>query len=165
MSSNEVGARGEWICLLNLTSFHDDAQLFRPVFLGDKWPAADLLVEVVEPTPGGRRGFFLAQVKTSREGYQKNGRLKIPGTDRDKVAALAAYPVPTYILGVDEPLRRVYIVAVQGNVAGMSSLSHEHELTPERLVALRDEVHSFWDGLPPCTWASQFQEVNWGAKP
>ena len=165
MSSNEVGARGEWICLLKLTSFHEDAQLFRPVFLGDKWPSADVLAEVVEPTPGGRRGFFLAQVKTSREGYQPNGRLKISGTAREKVAALAAYPVPTYILGVDEPHARVYIVAVQGNFAGMSSISHEYELTRERLVALRDEVHAFWDGLSSRNWTSQFQEANWSARP
>ena len=59
MSSNEVGARGEWICLLKLTSFHEDAQLFRPVFLGDKWPSADLLAEVEEPTPGGGGASFL----------------------------------------------------------------------------------------------------------
>lgn len=104
-------------------------------------------------------------MKTSREGYQPNGRLKIPGTAREKVAALAAYPVPTYILGVDEPHARVYIVAVQGNFAGMSSISHEYELTRERLVALRDEVHAFWDGLPSRNWTSQFQEANWSARP
>ena len=162
MGSNDLlGMRGEAIGIALLTKFHDNEQLFRPAFLGDKWPAVDLLVEVFRPTPKGRRGFFFAQVKTSRQGYQENGRLKISGPPREKVEALAMYQVPKYILGVDEPEERVYIAALQGNFAGMSSISNEHELTDERLTALRAEVEAFWDGSPGHQWKSQFQEKNW----
>ncbi len=44
-SSDAVGQRGEWICTLKLTSFHEDAQLFRPVFLGDEL-TSERLVEL-----------------------------------------------------------------------------------------------------------------------
>lgn len=160
--TDQIGERGELICRLRLTSFVGEKQLFRPAFLGEKWPDVDLLVEMVEPTRSGRRGFFFAQVKATRMGYLDNGRLKIPAVDRARVEALGAYAIPTYLLGVDEPRERVYIVAVQGRLAGMSSMSHDHELTRERLPALRDEIEAYWDRLGAPLWRSRFQESHWG---
>lgn len=162
--SDGVGARGEGICQLKLTRFVGDAPLFQAAFLGDKFPRADVLVEVVAPTPRGRRAYFFAQVKTSRRGYTDNGRLKI-GAAREDLAALAMYPGPRYLLGVDEPGERAYIVAVQGDHGGASSLSTAHELTPETLVSLRDEVQAFWDSLSLTAWRSRFQEPNWEPDP
>ena len=160
-----VGERGEMICRLALTRFHGDAPLFRPVFLGDKWPHVDLLVEVVSPGLGARRSFFFAQVKTTRGGYLDNGRLKIPSIARESVEVLAEYPVPVYLFGVDERSERVYIVAVQGNIAGMSSMSVEHDLTSERRAALRDEVELFWRGATMPERASSFREAHWSVRP
>lgn len=163
--SDAIGQRGEWICHLRLTTLIDEAPLFRPVFLGDKWPAVDLLVELVAPTPKGRRGMFCAQIKSTRQGYQPNGRLKIPALALEKVEALAAYPLPRYVLGVDEPGERVYIIAAQGTLAGMSSMSQAHELTRERLVCLHREVQMHCDAQAPLGRWSEFQEAHWESTP
>lgn len=166
MAANDVvGERGEWLCQLALTRKVGGTSLFLPRFLGEKWPVVDLLVDVRNPPAGGPRPFFFAQVKSTQQGYQPNGRLKIPSVAREAAQALAAYPVPAYLLGVDEPQGRVYIVAVQGTIAGMSSMSAAHELTEARLERLRDEVVAFWAGVARPTWTSAFPEEHWQEAP
>ena len=55
-----IGERGEWITQLALTERVQGSQtLFRPQFLGDKYPTIDLFVELVgdngEITPSSSR--------------------------------------------------------------------------------------------------------------
>jgi hypothetical protein len=92
-----LGERGEAIAKLRLTDF--PGPLFRPAFLGDKWPAVDCLVQLVGL--GDRTPFFLAQVKATRKPPTRTGRLPVR-ISKEQVAALLAFPVPCYLIGVDE---------------------------------------------------------------
>ena len=59
-----TGFRGERIVELCLTDYLAFPKpLFRPGFLGDKWPAIDFYVELAEVI--GRRLYFFAQVKAT----------------------------------------------------------------------------------------------------
>src|SRR5205814_10219828 len=111
-----TGFRGEKIVGLRLTDYSQFARpLFRPGFLGDKWPAVDFYVELNDVS--GRRPYFLAQVKStaSRLG-PKATTLRISST-RDDVARLLELPGPTYILGVHEPTQRVFAKSVHSGIA------------------------------------------------
>src|SRR5262245_53418898 len=84
--------------------------LFRPRFLGDKFPAFDYLVELV----GSEAYFFFVQVKTTRAGYRRGRgarRLRV-NVDREDVRQMAASPVPTYVVGIDEPRGRGYLLSM-----------------------------------------------------
>jgi len=59
-----TGFRGEKIIELCLTDYRTlPKQLFRPGFLGDKWPAIDFYVELTAVP--GKRIYFFAQAKTT----------------------------------------------------------------------------------------------------
>src|SRR5262245_22873586 len=64
MLSNLIGDRGENIFELAITDYREFARpLFKPGFLGDKWPAVDYYVELVGVE--GSTPFFFAQIKTT----------------------------------------------------------------------------------------------------
>ena len=111
-----TGSRGERIVEVRLTKRHDssDRPLFRPAFLGDKWPAIDFYVEL--ETPLGRRPYFFAQVKsTAGQLSPRATHLAVSGR-REDVARLLQIPGPTYLLGVHEPSERVFVRSVHTGV-------------------------------------------------
>jgi len=62
--SEITGSRGEAILELSLTEYKDFVSpLFRPGFLGDKWPTIDFYVELRNIK--GRTPYFFAQAKSS----------------------------------------------------------------------------------------------------
>src|SRR6266536_3524398 len=111
-----TGFRGEKIVELCLTDYSAFARpLFRPGFLGDKWPAIDFYVELNGVR--GRRPYFLIQSKaTAASLAPKAASLKISST-REDVTRLLQIPGPTYILGVHEPSRRVFAKSVHMGIA------------------------------------------------
>src|SRR3954470_8919782 len=86
--------RGEKIVELCLTEYSAFARpLFRPGFLGDKWPAIDFYVELNGVR--GRRPYFLIQAKaTSARLSPRATSLRISAT-RDDVGRLLQIPGPT----------------------------------------------------------------------
>lgn len=150
VDKNALGERGELIVHVRLAAFHGMAPLFRSARLGDKWPVADFVVELID-RPGC---FGLLQVKGTRAGLDARGRLPVK-VSHSALAALTAAPVPTYVVGVDEPTEEAYIVAAHGPVeAGMSSVPTLHPLSDAGTrSALRDDLVRFWDAVTTrCPW-------------
>ena len=64
-----VGERGEWIFSILMTKFHPRRGfLFRPNFLGEKWPHTDFIVTLLGADPS-IIPFFFVQVKATTTGY------------------------------------------------------------------------------------------------
>lgn len=69
--SDSIGQRGESIFYVVLTRLYGrSTPIFRPQFLGDKWPTVDFIVELTNYS-GDIIPYFFVQVKTTREGYTK----------------------------------------------------------------------------------------------
>jgi hypothetical protein len=138
-----TGTRGEKIVELCLTDFQTSRRpLFRLSFLGDKWPTIDFYAElraVRKRTP-----YFLAQVKaTTRHLSPQNLNIS---SKRIDIARLLRIPGPTYIFGVHEPSKRVFVKSVHLGVPkqAITRIPIRNELTPGRLRELYEEVREFW---------------------
>ncbi|HEY7426218.1 MAG TPA: hypothetical protein VH682_18450 [Gemmataceae bacterium] len=141
---DHLGSRGEKIAFVRLTEVcqANDLPYFVPHFLGDKCPLFDALVELVGA--GNKTPYFFAQVKSTREGYNTKGRLKVQVKKSD-VIGIVLYPAPTYLIGIDERQEKAYIVAVHGSMnQKISSLNTAYELNPTTLKLLWDEVQNYW---------------------
>jgi hypothetical protein len=111
-----IGKRGENIVELCLTDYANfSAPLFRPTHLGEKWPAVDFYVELTSVP--GKSPFFFVQAKATAA-TNPSMSLRISSTKED-VARLLQIPAPTYILGVHEPSKRVFIRSVHDLVSPM----------------------------------------------
>jgi hypothetical protein len=115
--------------------------LFRPAFFTDRWPAVDYVVELLGV--GGVTPCLPVQVKATQEPVSNNEiQISLPPS---KKRALAQLPGPTYVVGVQEPTRRVFIrAAFETAGLGVYSIPVTHELTPASLQELYDEVQEFW---------------------
>ena len=101
--------------------------------MGEKCQTFDYLVELVDA--GEKTPFFFIQVKTTRKGFTKTQtppRLRINVSAKD-VRRMAAYPVPTYLVGVHENAERAFIVSIHEPMSeAIPSITTAHELTCER---------------------------------
>ena len=150
-----LGQRGEAIFTAQITKFHGQQPLFRPAFLGEKWPSADYLVEL---TGGSNpRGFFLVQVKTTKRKLPIGAtRLRV-AVDLEKLRALAAYPVPTYVVGVHEQTVQLFVISANApRLRAVSSISSAYPLNARNRQALWKEVRDFWRGKPVTRGLSKF---------
>lgn len=139
---NVVGDRGENIFELAITDYSQfQRPLFRAAFLGDKWPAVDYLVEL-----NGVRGMTphcFVQVKSTVTAIANN-QLEVAFPPKKK-RMLVRVPSPTYLVGVHEPTKRAFIIAVTDESnKGIYHIPVTHELTPANLQVLYDEVRAFW---------------------
>jgi hypothetical protein len=145
VAADDIGDRGQWLFCLLMTQIASarNEPLFRPRFLGDKFPAFDYLVELV----GSEAYFFFVQVKTTRAGYRRGRgarRLRV-NVDREDVRQMAASPVPTYVVGIDEPRGRGYLLSMnEPRRTGLGGLPARHRLDYGNLQRLWQEVHDFW---------------------
>jgi hypothetical protein len=58
---------------------------------------------------------------------------------------MAAFPAPTYVVGVHEDEERAFVVAIHSGMReAVPSITTGHELTAETLKLLWDEVREFW---------------------
>ncbi len=142
-----IGKRGEAIATSDLMKFCGHPQpYFNPHFLGEKCPTYDFLVEVLGA--GASSPYFLAQVKSTQTGMTRRTLdLKVALKAAD-VQKMVRCPIPTYLIGVDEPAERSYIVSIHGNMAGrISSIPSMYPLDCKNLKILRDEVVAHWKTL------------------
>lgn len=145
-----TGSRGEKIvdlCLTDYSSF--PARLFEPAFLGAKWPALDFYVEL--RTTGGAGLFFFGQAKSTAAALSRRARVLQISTDREDIDRLRRIPAPTYIMGVHEPSKRVFVRSVHGATPSkaITSIPLTHELTSANLQVLHDEVLAHWSTVSP----------------
>jgi hypothetical protein len=100
-----IGSRGENIFSNLISKFHSEhGPIFRPQFLGEKWPLVDFIVELVGE--GRTTPYFFVQVRATRQGLTRVGRRLRVQVAEAEVRQLASYPSPTYIVGVDERKKR-----------------------------------------------------------
>lgn len=140
-----VGQRGQSIASERLMEFCGNVlPYFNPHALGDKCPTFDFLVELV--ASGSSAHYFLAQVKGTKKGYSSGEvRLKV-GIKKSDVERMVRCPVPTYLIGVDEPGRNIYIVSIHGALTGpISSIPTTYPLDPTNLRILWNEVKEYWE--------------------
>jgi hypothetical protein len=140
-----TGFRGEKIVELRLTDYKSFSKpLFRPGFLGDKWPAIDFYVELTAVR--GKRLYFFVQVKaTSGRLIRTSKDLKI-STKKQDIDRLLRIPGPTYLLGVHEPTERVFVRSVHTGVPvkAITKIPLRYELTAANLRVLYNEVRNYW---------------------
>jgi hypothetical protein len=156
-SGDDIGGRGEAIFSVLITDFCGRSRpYFRPHFLGEKFPTLDFQVELLGA--GARPPYFFVQVKTTRQGYTTKGprRLKIKVSQRD-VRRMAAYPAPTYVVGIDEVGVAGYIACVRAGMASaISGLPARHPLDAGNLKRLWVEVKDYWEQRDMTQKASVF---------
>jgi hypothetical protein len=108
-----IGKRGEAIVCACLTDFGvRNLPFFDPHPLGEKCPTFDYLVELVGA--GDVPAYFFAQVKATRRGYSTGSAKLKAAVSADDVRKMVRCPIPTYVIGVDEPAGKAFIVSVQG---------------------------------------------------
>lgn len=159
---NILGQIGEALFYVSITRFHGrNSPVFRPQFLGDKWPAVDFVVELMN-YPGQITPYFFVQVKTTRQGYTKKKKrlkVKVPAKDMQK---LASFPAPTYIVGIDENTEEGYLVSANGEyLKSVSSLSTRFPINKDIQDILWQEVKDFWEGLGIFRINSKFADPDW----
>jgi hypothetical protein len=151
-----IGKRGESIVSERLLDFCGrDLPYFDPHPLGEKCPIFDYLVELIDA--GKSPPYFLASVKATRKGQTKGkARLKV-GVKAVDVVAMVKCPVPTYVIGVDEPAGTAYVVSAHGALKGaISSIPTKYPLDGTNLKKLWDEVKTYWATLDPKAKTSSF---------
>jgi len=140
-----IGNRGEAIVELCLTDYQAFTRpLFRPGFLGDKWPSIDFYVELVSVR--GKRLYFFVQAKATTSALTEMSTSLSISTKRNDIVQLLRIPGPTYILGIHEPSKRVFVRSVHTGVPvkAITRIPVSHELTSRNLRVLHDEVREFW---------------------
>jgi hypothetical protein len=151
-----IGKRGEAIVTTRLMDFCGNPDPFFDVHpLGEKCPTFDYLVELVNS--GESVPYFLMQVKSTQQGFTRRERRLIIQVAEDDVGRMVRCPFPTYVVGVDEPNDRAYIVSVHGNMGGaISSIPAKYPLTPRNLQKLWIEVKAHWSKLDASAKQSVF---------
>jgi hypothetical protein len=157
-----IGERGEWIFSTLMTKYHPGRGfLFRPNFLGEKWPHTDFIVTLLGADPA-IAPFFFVQVKATTDGYaQRRNRLKT----RLRAAGaygLASYPAPTYLAGIDVIQELGYIVSAnEGRSTALSGLSTAFPINDLTRLTLWDEVNNFWRTHRPPRLSSALIDTDW----
>src|SRR5262249_37913291 len=128
---------------------------FSPRPLGEKWPTYDLLVELTDV--GAMTCFFLAQVKAPRNSRPKSADRLNVGVKQQDIERMVTCPLPTYVIGVDEPAEVAYIASIHGSIGRpVSSIPTKYPLNAANLKTLWTEVKKFWDSLDPGLKTSVF---------
>ena len=156
-----VAARGEAIFCVLITRKHPSRGFLfdLPRHLGEKKRALDYYVELF--APGDPTPYLLVQVKTTRRGYTRDGRLRVRMSSTE-LRRLAAYPAPTYVVGIDEVGEQGYIVSTGGkSEVGFSAMCTDHPLTPYVLSQLRDEVEAYWQSPAQPAFRSVLADPRW----
>jgi len=139
-----VGYRGEKLFELAISEYSMFPRpLFRPGFLGEKWPAIDFYVELLGVR--SRTPFFFVQVKSTANAIPNGAAHLDVSLPPGKREFLFRVPGPTYLAGVHEPSKRTFILSINARSAqGVYRIPLQHELTPVNLRLLYEEVKAFW---------------------
>ncbi len=152
-----TGFRGEKLAELALTDYSAFTKpLFQPGFLGDKWPAIDFYVELTAVR--GRRPYFFVQIKATQSELSNRSTNLSVSTKKSDIRRLLRIPGPTYIIGVHEPSKRVFIRSVHTGVPekAITRIPVAYELSSANLRTLHNEVRDFWSSTSHKPTTSQF---------
>jgi hypothetical protein len=151
-----IGKRGESIVIARLMDFCGNPEpYFDPHPLGEKCPTYDYLVELVNA--GDTVPYFFVQVKATRQGFTKKERRLAVQVGSEDVRRMVRCPVPTYLVGVDEPGERAYVASIHGGMTGpIGSMPTKYPLNGTNLRKLWYEVKDYWQKLDPSARTSVF---------
>jgi hypothetical protein len=146
-STNAIGEFGEGLVR---TSFSRPVRsiyrrpLFRVAGLGDKFPIADFLVEVLDGNEDSL-GFFFVQAKSTSTSKPTSKRLKLK-IDLVKFNKLAATPAPTFLVGVDIMAEKVFLIAApKPKKKKIYSITKSFDLIDDSVrINLYNEVVGYW---------------------
>ena len=144
-NKNIIGQRGENLFATIISKFiiNENAHLFSPEFLGDKYPSVDYIVDLLKYNKS--KAFFFVSVRSTRIGYtkkEKKLKVKFPKNNLDNLKKI---PIPTYLVGIDEENEKGYIISVQNlKVDKISSLSTKYPINQKNIVLLWNEVKNYW---------------------
>jgi hypothetical protein len=158
---DDLGRRGEYIFCTRIMEFCGrKLPFFRPYFLGEKAQTLDYLVELVDA--GEHTRFFFVQVKATQQGYTRRQRRLKVGMSAGDVRRFSLVPVPTYLVGIDEPQEIAYIMAILGGMTGpIASVPTDFPLDCTNLQRLSQEVEQFWTGRDMARRHSVFSVKGW----
>jgi hypothetical protein len=142
--SNVIGDRGEIIFELAITHYQTFGYpLFKPAFLGEKWPVIDYYVQlsqVEDITP-----FFFVQIKSTYNDINDETQTLGINLSKEQCENLFRMAAPTYVVGIHEPMQRAFIISVHTKpTQGIYQIPLKYELTPNNLQVLHQEVCDFW---------------------
>ena len=141
--------------------------LFRVTSLGDKYPAADFLVDVLDAKDFAL-GYFFVQVKGTATERRAFPRLPV-SVSADRFNRLVRLPAPTYLVGVNVPVEGA--VDLEGGVSflvganrprksGVSSITKAYSLRQDAvMIQLYREVLDFWQVFRPALQRTRFTDV------
>jgi hypothetical protein len=134
--------------------------LFRPKFLGDKYPTIDLIIDVLAPDSETRLGFFFVQIKAIQGCALSAPRLPIK-VPQLKFNDLVDIQAPTYLVGVDIDSETTYLVGAYGRRSlGVSSISKNFKLKDDNVrIDLYKEVLEYWKVNSPTVKSKKFNDV------
>jgi hypothetical protein len=138
-----TGKRGESIAMVRLMTKSGGRVYFQPHPLGEKCPTYDYLVELVGA--GSSPPYFFAQVKSTAKKLTKRKKRLPVGMKKTDVLSMVRCPVPTYLIGVDEPSEAAYIISIHGTLdRSIPSMPTTYPLSGANLRRLWDEVKTYW---------------------
>ncbi|HEX3725513.1 MAG TPA: DUF4365 domain-containing protein [Pirellulales bacterium] len=128
---------------------------FDPHQLDAKFPVYDYLVELVGDWKSPP--YFFVQVKSTKKSPLP-GTLDLDVTLKKKdVLSMVHCPIPTYLIGVDEPNAKAYLAAVHApRDKTVSQIPIRFPLNAANLRLLRDEVEAYWATLNASKKVSRF---------
>jgi hypothetical protein len=148
--NNEIGELGEAIFNVKISKDY----IFRPKQLGDKWPTSDFFVEL---NGLNNRFFFIVQVKSTAQGFDNNGNLKII-LKKNKLRELNSYYCPTYLAGVDINSETVFIMPINKNKRkDISKLPSKYKLDSTMRQKLFEDVKNFWENTNIKVYKNSFK--------
>lgn len=148
--NNEIGDLGEAIFNVEISRDY----IFRPRHLGEKWPSSDFYVELVGLK---EHFFFIVQVKSTSQGLDKRGNLKVKA-NKKKLKELNSYYCPTYLAGVDVRTDSVYLIPVNKNKRkDLNKLPTKFKLDTSNRKLLFDDVKTFWENTDLDTYKNTFK--------
>lgn len=109
---------------------------------------------------GDTTPYFFAQVRATRGGRRKSGRLRV-AVHGDEMRRLARYPAPTYVVGIDEISEEAYILSANGeSTNSLASLPTDFPINETNQALLWEEVKEFWTRTR-MRHVSRFVDPNW----
>ena len=162
MTSDQIGELAETHAKLLLTrpmALPFPRLLFRVTPLGDKYPAADWLVDAFGEDARSVAYFFV-QVKGTAIAKPSARRLPLTMTD-EAYRRLAQLTAPTYLIGVDVQAERAYLVATErSRQLAPASMAKTFCLSDDSVrIELYREVIDYWRVNRPKIRPSWFRDA------
>ena len=163
MSADEIGRFGELLTeaeLLRPVRNGVNRPLFRGHNLGEKYPAIDFLVDLLDRRER-RVGFFYVQVKSTAQ-LRASSRKRLPvACPVKKYNALVALPVPTYFVGADVITERLFVLAAhKPRSRDMASIVKTYDLSSDEVKnILYEDVLEYWNQQSLEAWSPRLTDV------